>query len=153
MDLLVEFLKLPHYIGNIWCICINAQPFCLILMKTDSQLHICMRLQLCVGVQVGEERRTVQIQVCEDAPVITVIFRTSNQVGLAVTVHSTLFEVSEHLSMGKDINTCVYFYHTVLIKPYMYVFDNGTSKDFFQGIALFCSQKITWGFKTGRKYV
>ena len=87
----------------------NEDWFCLILMKIDSQLYIWMHFQLCLNVQVGEERRAIQVQVREDAPVITVIFRTSDQIRLPATVHSTLFEVSEHLNMGKDSNTyCTY---------------------------------------------
>ena len=58
-------------------------------------------------MQVEEEGQAVQVQVREDASIMAVIVRTSDQVGLAVTAHSTLFEISEHLNMGK-ITTMVY---------------------------------------------
>lgn len=60
-------------------------------------VHLCS--QLLIDVQVGGDN--VQVQVREDAPVITVIFRTADRAGLAVSVHSALFEVSDHLKMGK----------------------------------------------------
>ena len=68
-----------------------------------------MRFQIYVDVQVGEGRRAVQVQVREDAPVSTLIYRTSDQVGLAVTAHSTLFEVSDRLNIGKIANPCMSF--------------------------------------------
>ena len=47
-----------------------------------------------------EGSRPVEVQVREDAPVITVIFRAADKAGVQLQLYHTLFEVHELLKIG-----------------------------------------------------
>ena len=52
-------------------------------------------------MEVEEEDEEVEVQVREDAPVITVIFRAADKAGIQPQITHALYEVSDHLKIGK----------------------------------------------------
>ena len=50
-----------------------------------------------------EGSRPVEVQIREDAPVITVIFRAADKAGVQLQLYHTLFEVHELLKIGLEL--------------------------------------------------
>ena len=51
-----------------------------------------------------EGSRPVEVQIREDAPVITVIFRAADKAGVQLQLYHTLFEVHELLKIGLELD-------------------------------------------------